>query len=330
VARVGGVDIGAFELRGFTITVQGGGQAVPINSAFQPLTVLVASAFGEPVAGGVLTFTGPAAGAGVHVLPPSAIISTGGVVSLSVFANEIAGGPYRIIITAAGASAVSFTLTNLALSLPPQGTSTPSTGPAFPTGTVSPTGALPAGSLTTHAPARAVFAVGADAGGGPQINVYDVATGSLIASFFGLPSTFTGGVRVAVGDVNGDGTPDIVCAAGPGAGPQITVFDGKTFQAIQSFFGLPVSFTGGAFVAVGDVNQDGFADIIVSADPGGGPQVTITSGKDGTQLASFYATAANFTGGIRVAAGGHQRRWLRRPHCRCRPGRRTASDSFRR
>ena len=43
-------------------------------------------------------------------------------------------------------------------------------------------------------------------------------------------SDFTGGVRVALADVTGDGTPDLVTAPGPGTAPTIHVSDSATHQ----------------------------------------------------------------------------------------------------
>src|SRR5439155_20991422 len=118
-----------------------------------------------------------------------------------------------------------------------------------------------------------------------------------------LGATFTGGVRVARGDVPGDGVPDLIVAAGPGGGPHVKVYDGATGTQTASFFAYNGAFRGGVYVAAGDVNGDGFADIITGAGPGGGPHVRVFSGKDGTLLREFFAYGANFTGGVTVAAG---------------------------
>lgn len=152
------------------------------------------------------------------------------------------------------------------------------------------------------APAGSLVA-GADAGGGPNVQAFDAQTRALEFSFFAFDPRFGGGARVAQGDVNGDGTADIVAAAGPGGGPDVHVFDGLDGRLLISFFAFDPGFAGGVNVAAGDVNADGFADIIAGADAGGGPAVNIFSGKDGTFLSGFFAFRTSFTGGVRVAAG---------------------------
>jgi hypothetical protein len=122
-------------------------------------------------------------------------------------------------------------------------------------------------------------------------------------------STFFGGVRVALGDVNGDGFNDIIAAAGPGGGPHVQVFDGRFFQirdlpgGRDDFFAYGMEFTGGVYVASGDLDDDGMADIITGAGEGGGPHVRAFSGADGSEMFSFFAFDPSFFGGVRVAAG---------------------------
>src|SRR5207248_213767 len=60
----------------------------------------------------------------------------------------------------------------------------------------------------------AEVAVGADAGGPPLVQLIDPGTGAVQTQFLAFDPSFYGGVRVAVGDVTGDGYPDLVVAAG--------------------------------------------------------------------------------------------------------------------
>jgi hypothetical protein len=68
--------------------------------------------------------------------------------------------------------------------------------------------------------------VGPDAGGGPHVRVLNAATGAAVAEIFAYPLSFTGGVRVAVGNLNAAGLAEVITAAGPGAGPHVRGFSG--------------------------------------------------------------------------------------------------------
>jgi hypothetical protein len=144
---------------------------------------------------------------------------------------------------------------------------------------------------------------GADAGAGPHVKVFDGRTRQELQSFFAYPATFTGGVRVGAGDVNGDGAADIVTGAGPGAASHIKVFDGRSGAMIRSFFAFESNFIGGVFVAAGDVTGDAMADVVVGADAGGAPHVKVFDAVTISEIRSFLAYAPQFAGGVRVAAG---------------------------
>src|SRR5260370_998979 len=143
--------------------------------------------------------------------------------------------------------------------------------------------------------------IGAGAGGAPDVRYLDVNTTVLKANFAALPTNFFGGARVALGDVTSDGIADYIVAAGPGGGPDVRVFDGVSQTLIREFFAYPLSFTGGVWVAAGDVFHNGYADIVTGADAGGSPDVRVFDGKTGALVREFFAYSANFTGGVRVA-----------------------------
>src|SRR5688500_6410698 len=113
-------------------------------------------------------------------------------------------------------------------------------------------------------PATSLLAVGADAGGGPRVTLFDRSTGAVVQDFFAYDPAFTGGVRVAVGDFNADGSPDVVTAPGAGGGPHIRVFDGKTGAVLREFFAFDPGFLGGVNLAIGDVGGDSTPDIVAA------------------------------------------------------------------
>ena len=137
--------------------------------------------------------------------------------------------------------------------------------------------------------------------GADNVKRFDTPALTETASFLAFAG-FAGGVRVAEADVNGDGVGDFVVGPGPGAGPQVKVFDGVNFAQIRSFFAYPAGFTGGIFVAAGDINGDARADIITGTDFGTAAHVKVFDSTTLAELRSFLPFGA-FTGGARVASG---------------------------
>jgi hypothetical protein len=150
---------------------------------------------------------------------------------------------------------------------------------------------------------RTDIVAGADVGAGPHVKVFDGVTNGEIRSFFAYAPNFLGGVRVAAGDINNDGFADIFTGAGDAGAGHVKVFDGSSGSELRSFFAYGGGYGGGVFVAAGDVNNDGRADIITGADVGATAHVKVFDGVTNAELHSFLAFDPVFSGGVRVGAG---------------------------
>ena len=140
---------------------------------------------------------------------------------------------------------------------------------------------------------RADLVVTPGLGGGGVVVVYDGAAlaagggadAAQLARFFGIDDpAFRGGASAALGDVNGDGTPDIAVAAGGPGGPRVALFDGRDLarggpvRLVGDFFALDPERRRGAWVEFRQVDGDGKADLLVTdgAAPAGEPFVFLS------------------------------------------------------
>ena len=154
------------------------------------------------------------------------------------------------------------------------------------------------------------------------MTVYDGPTHALVGTITPFGPAFTGGARVAVADITGDGVEDVVVAPGPGHEPVVAVYDGATLSLVKAFRAYAADFTGGLFVAAGDIDGTGRPDIVTGAGAAGGPHVKAFTAHDvmassltldTTDLPadrSYFAYEPAFAGGVSVAvadldADGH-------------------------
>ncbi|MFZ9794529.1 MAG: FG-GAP-like repeat-containing protein, partial [Gemmataceae bacterium] len=172
------------------------------------------------------------------------------------------------------------------------------------TGTVEPfpgfTGEIRVGTGDFDGDGRFEIVAAAGPGGGPAVIIMDSTTGNPKAAFFAYDPAFSGGVFVAVKDVNNDGVADIITGAGAGGGPHVKIFNGVNLQIVQSFFAYAPDFTGGVTVATADINGDQVFDVVTGAGAGGGPHVKVFDGATNNLISSWFAYPVDFKGGVFV------------------------------
>ncbi|MBI4435259.1 S8 family serine peptidase [Candidatus Uhrbacteria bacterium] len=149
------------------------------------------------------------------------------------------------------------------------------------------------------------IAVAPESGSPPTVRVFTNSGSEVFASFNAYDASYTGGVRLTMGDVDGDGAEEIVTVPGPGGGPQVRVFDLEGNLEGQ-FYAFEVTLRSGLYVATGDIDGDGIEEIAVSTDAGGGGRVQVFD-KGGVPLYDAFrpygAVASMSNVSVRVALG---------------------------
>ena len=167
-------------------------------------------------------------------------------------------------------------------------------------------GGVQVAAVDTDGDGRAEIITGTGVGGGPRVRVLTVGAGGAIggvSDFFAYENTFRGGVLVAAADLDGDGKAEVVTGTGVGGGPAVRTYSAAGVPG-TAFFAFDSGFRGGVFVAAGDLDGDGKAELMAAPVAGGPAEVRTfdglttalrrtdpVAGADGLRLAAAPTTA---------------------------------------
>ena len=134
-----------------------------------------------------------------------------------------------------------------------------------------------------------------------NILVISGSTGGIFSSFIVFPG-YQGGINLSVGDINGDGSNEIIAASNGFAPGTVGVFNGKGTRNFFNFYPYGSQYLGAVSVTAIDTNGDGKYEIATGTGAGVAPHVKVFNDRMQT-LASFYAFGVNYTAGINLSAG---------------------------
>ncbi|MFH1426032.1 MAG: peptidoglycan DD-metalloendopeptidase family protein [Candidatus Kerfeldbacteria bacterium] len=140
--------------------------------------------------------------------------------------------------------------------------------------------------------------VGSGRGMKARVKVFD-RFGVLMLTFDAFNGTHTGGLDVAAGDVDGDGLDEIVAGVAGSGKSKFGVFD-ETGAQLEVTRAFGKKYTGGINVAVGNIDKDEGAEIIVGTNGGKTGTVRVFEWEGELKKYDYEPFGDDFTGPVDV------------------------------
>lgn len=138
-----------------------------------------------------------------------------------------------------------------------------------------------------------------------RIKIYELEGGKevLRSSFLAYAEKVIGGLNLAAGDIDGNGKDELVTVPLSGGGPHVRAFREAGQATTLNIMVFHPDYRGGVNLAVGDLNNDNRAEIVVAPNKDAQARIKVYETKGDMVLKDFLAYAESFQGGARVSIG---------------------------
>ncbi len=314
--QLAGIDIGAYESRGFTLALASGTpQSGPLDAAFAaPLVVgVTANAAGEPVDGGRVSYAAPGAGASAALVVNPATIA-GGQASVIATANGTPGS-YNVTAASNGASGTpTFALTNVR-TIDLGVTLTDSPDPVIAgnqltyvatLGNAGPNDALDV-LITLPLPAGTTYASSTSSAGASCTTPAVGANGTVACNWagatpIGTPRTVTVVALVGAAVANGTVLSATAVAAGAGTDTAPGNNSATTTTTVSASANLSITKTDGSPTAIPGTNTV-YTVVVTNAGPSVATGATVTDNFPAETIFCSWTCAGSGGGTCGTASG---------------------------
>lgn len=163
------------------------------------------------------------------------------------------------------------------------------------------TGGVRVAAADTNNDGKIDIVTGSGFGARATLNIFDGADSfKLKSAVFTLNDTFTGGVYVSSGDLNGDGRAEVIVGAGQGYTPTVVVYQGGTNleRIVTTFYAYDPAFFGGVRVGTSQATNSSAVNITTGSGVGSPVDIRVFSGTNFEMLDALFDVLPEMNDGV--------------------------------